>query len=260
MRLTKRRIIGDLEALGLKRGDSVVVHSSYKAIGGVEGGPRTVIDALADVVDPEGALLLPNLNIPHEFTADDPPRFELKKGPLRQALGIIPELFKFEYATGFSIHPTHSMMGIGEKAAGILKDHEKAGLPCGPGTPWEQNALAGGRILLIGVDQRCNTTYHCAEEQIPDSYQLSADVIEGTVVIDGREVVVPSRLHVWGNRPDFNIINDELEATGSLRAGPVGGARTLCIDAGRFLDMCLEKMRQDPRYFLRAQESGHDPT
>ena len=255
MTLTKRRIIGDLEALGLKRGDSVVVHSSYKKIGNTEGGPRTVIEALADVLGPEGALLLPNLNIPHEFTAANPPRFDLKRDPLKQTLGIIPELFKFDFATHFSVHPSHSMMGIGRKAADILKGHEKAGLPCGPGTPWEKNALAGGRILLIGVDQKCNTTYHCAEEQIPDSYQLSMDVIEGTVLIDERKMVVPSRLHVWGNRPDFNIINPELEAMGALRIGLVGKARTLCIDARAFLDLCLAKMRQDPRYFLR-QRSG----
>lgn len=253
MSLTVSQIVEDLKGLGLRRGDSVVVHSSYKSIGNVAGGPQGVIEALTQVVLPDGALLFPNLNIPHEFTVEDPPRFDLKRDPLKQTLGIIPELFKFQYAEHFSIHPTHSMMGIGERARDILKDHEKAGVPCGVGTPWEKNALSGGKVLLIGVGQKSNTTYHCPEEQIEKPYQLSSDVIDGLVVIDGKEMVVRSRLHVWGNRPDFSIINPELEARGYLRIGAVGNALTLCINAGGFVQLGLERMRQDARYFLRER-------
>ena len=113
-----------------------------------------------------------------------------------------------------------------------------------------ENAHAARKVLLAGVTQKCNTTYHCAEEQIPDSYQLSRDIIDGVVVVDDRPIVVRSRLHVWGNRPDFGIVNPELEARGLLRTGPVGNAPTLCLDAGGFLAVCLEKMARDPRYFL----------
>ena len=125
-------------------------------------------------------------------------------------------------------------------------------MPCGPGTPWEKNARAGGRVLLIGVDQKCNTTYHSAEEELPESYQLSRDPIDGIVVVDGREVVVRSRLHVWTNHADFNIINPELEARGHARIGSVGMARALCLNAAGFLEVCREKLKRDGRYFLPA--------
>ena len=230
----------------------MVVHSSYRRMGEVEGRAAGVIDALTDAVLPGGALLLPNLNIPHEFTADNPPRFDLKRDPLR-VIGIIPEVFKVEFAEHFSLHPTHSVMGIGEKAESVLREHDKAGLPCGPGTPWAKNAEADGKILLIGATQKSNTTYHCAEEQIPDSYQLSRDVINGTVILDGVELVVPSRLHVWGNHPDFGILNPELEARGFLRRGRIGNADSLCLNARGFLDLAMEKLRVDPRYFMGGE-------
>ena len=246
---TRREIADHAAALGVKAGDIVLVHSSYKAVGETEGGPCGVIDALLAVVQSEGALLFPNLNIPHEFTADNPPRFDLRRGSVRK-LGILPELFKLHYVRHFSLHPTHSVMGVGAKAAPLLRDHEKAGLPCGPGTPWARNGAAGGKILLLGVTTRSNTTYHCAEEQIPNSYQLSREVIQGVVVVDGEEIVVPSRLHVWGNRTDFSLVNAELAERGYLRCGKIGGADTLCLDAGGFLAVCLEKLRHNPHYFL----------
>ena len=105
MSFTVSEIVDDLKALGLRRGDSVVVHSSYKSVGPVTGGPRSIIDALAEVLLPDGALLFPNLNIPHEFTAENPPRFDLKKAPLKQSIGIIPELFKFSMPSSSACIP-----------------------------------------------------------------------------------------------------------------------------------------------------------
>jgi len=110
----KKDIASHARALGLTQGDVVLIHSSYKKIGDVDGGALAVIDALIDVVLPDGALLFPNLNIPHEFTVANPPRWDLKRDPIRN-LGIIPELFKFHYARYFSIHPTHAVMGVGKQ-------------------------------------------------------------------------------------------------------------------------------------------------
>ena len=247
---SRRDIAEDVRRLGVRRGQGLIVHSSYKSIGGVDGGPAAVIEALMDVVLPEGALLLPNLNIPHEFTAENPPRFDLKRDSVRK-LGIIPELFKFGYAEHFSIHPTHSLMGVGEKAPAITEGHERAGVPCGPGTPWEKNARSGGKVLFIGVGYGSNTTCHSVEEAIPDSYRLSRDVIRGVVVLDGEERIVPSRLHVWGIRADFERFVPELEERGISRRGPVGRAPSICLDAGGFLDLALEKLRRDGGYFLK---------
>ena len=244
-----REIAISIRALGIRRGDSVVVHSSYKSIGNVDGGPRAVIEALIDVVLPEVALLFPNLFNPHCFTVENPPRFDLKGAHVRN-LGVIPDLFKFNYADHFSVHPTHSMMGIGARAEEIAKDHEKAGCCCGWGTPWTKNASSGGWILLIGVDQRSNTSYHSTEEQMEDSFKLTEQEIHGTVVIDGAEFIVPSRLHLWTSHADFNILNPELEASGRLKRGRIGDAKTMCLDARGFLDLALRKLRQDREYFL----------
>ncbi len=246
-------IRADLKKLGLRRSDSVIVHSSFKSLGPVKGGPHAVIDALLETVGPEGALLFPNLYIPGELTTENPPKFDLKHESVRN-LGIIPEIFKFNYAEHFSIHPTHSLMGVGAKAKVLLRGHEHAGYPCGPGTPWHRNAMQGGKILLIGVDQRRNTTYHCVEEHLENSYQLSKQKIEGTVIEDGKEHRVRSYLHVWGNRADFNIINEELIETGGMIAGCVGQAGTFCIDAGKFLELALAKIDKNPFYFLEQPQ------
>jgi len=57
--VTKEDIKRGLETLGLKNGDSVGVHSSLSSFGYVEGGANAVIDALLEVVGPEGTIVMP---------------------------------------------------------------------------------------------------------------------------------------------------------------------------------------------------------
>ncbi len=246
---TVDEIKAGITKLGLRTGDRVIVHCAYKKTGGIDGGAEALLEALIHLIGADGALLLPNLNIPGEFTTDNPPRFDVQHDPIRHMIGIVPEIFKFKYAEHFSLHPTHALTGTGNAAAELLDGHDAAGVPCGARTPWDKNARSGGKILLIGVDQHSNTTYHCAEEQIPDTYQLTAEPIPGIVLFEGREIPVASRLHRWCNRVDFNTINAELEKRGMLHPGRVGNAESMLLDARGFLEFTLARLAEDRDYF-----------
>ena len=53
------KIREDLEKMGIKKGDRVLVHSSLKSMGEIEGGVTTFINAIKDAVTREGTLLFP---------------------------------------------------------------------------------------------------------------------------------------------------------------------------------------------------------
>ena len=114
----------------------------------------------------------------------------------------------------------------------------------------ERRAEVGGKVLLIGVGFSSNTSCHCAEEQIPDSCRLSPEPVGGVVVLDGREIIVRSRLHVWGHRTDFTVLESELEALGRLRRGLLGSAPALCLEAKGFLELALSRLAANARYFV----------
>ena len=63
MSVSKSDIIQSLKELGLRQGDIVLVHSSLKSFGYVEGGADTVIDAFLEVVGETGTLVMPTLSI-----------------------------------------------------------------------------------------------------------------------------------------------------------------------------------------------------
>ena len=64
---SKAEIIGSLRAMGIVPGDTVMLHSSLKSLGYVEGGPTAVLEALHEAISPGGTLVVPFLvwcNVP----------------------------------------------------------------------------------------------------------------------------------------------------------------------------------------------------
>lgn len=56
---TRQSISKDLGRLGLQQGMTVIVHSSLSALGWVNGGAVTVIQALMDVMTESGTIVMP---------------------------------------------------------------------------------------------------------------------------------------------------------------------------------------------------------
>ena len=56
-----QKIREDLSVLGLQKGDAVLVHSSFKSMGVVEGGIQTFVEALLSVIGDRGTLIVPTL-------------------------------------------------------------------------------------------------------------------------------------------------------------------------------------------------------
>ena len=56
---TVQSLGSDLRALGVTAGDTVLAHSSASSLGFVAGGAQAVVQALLDVLGPEGTLVVP---------------------------------------------------------------------------------------------------------------------------------------------------------------------------------------------------------
>jgi aminoglycoside 3-N-acetyltransferase len=151
-------MVNAFRELGLESGDSFIVHSSFRSLGPVDGGPEAVIDALVEAVSPGGNVIFPTFN----YTANiAEPYFDPAVVPCRT--GIIPELSRKRPDAVRSLHPTHSVTVIGPDAAELTRDH-MAFRTVGLGSPIDQLAKMGGKVLLLGVGHTSNTTVHLGEE------------------------------------------------------------------------------------------------
>ena len=58
--VTKESLIDALHGLGVTGNQILEVHSSLSAFGYVVGGARTVVDALMEIAEPGGTILMPS--------------------------------------------------------------------------------------------------------------------------------------------------------------------------------------------------------
>lgn len=158
--LTRGDIARGLRELGLTMGDSLIVHSSMRNLGPVEGGADTVIDAILEVIGPKGNLVLPTFNYVRPIPS---PYFDPKMTPCRT--GILPEIGRKRPEAVRSLHPTHSVAVIGPDAGRLTEGHLSQRV-FGVGSPVDLLAQSGGKVLLLGVGQTSNSTIHVAEEHV----------------------------------------------------------------------------------------------
>lgn len=250
--VTKQDIVTGLKNLGLKAGDSALVHSSLSAFGNVVGGADTVIDSLLEVVVPDGTIMVPTLTGSEKLCPANPPVFDVKTSPCWT--GKIPETFRKRPDAVRSLHPTHSVAAVGAKAKYFTQGHEKSITPCGLNSPYHKLALADGYVLMLGVDLECCTLFHTAEELADVDYVNQKDFVNA-VVKDYQDKVLKLKLkiHKYGDKRNFQKMESILMEKNILKKGKIGGAEIRLIKARPFLDLTVKMLMQNPKILLSAQ-------
>jgi len=189
-------IADGLTRLGLDRSSNVIVHSSLKSFGYVDGGAEAVCDALTDtcgtVLAPAGTWDFTGIGPPpgtaRAHNAYDPaPTWEafdeeLDRAtafspdlPIDRELGRIPETLRLTRTPARTAHPLFSYIAVGPAADQLLA----AQRPDWPLGPIEELRRLNGDVLLLGVDHTADTTIHLAEQLLGRScfyrYAKTAD-------------------------------------------------------------------------------------
>jgi aminoglycoside 3-N-acetyltransferase len=254
--VTAAQIARDFRALGLRPGDTVLVHSAMSRIGFVQGGAPAVVDAFLDVLGSEGTLAVPTFPFNGSMLAyvRSDPDFDVDTTPSK--MGAITEAVRTRPGAVRSLEPTHPVAATGPAAPYLVEDHINAEGPCDAHSPLyrlTQLGSQGGYVLLLGVDFRNCTLLHAAEElaRVPfvdfeTRYRLRGRGPDG-------DYVMSIYCHSAPLRANFPAIEPVLLERGLLTFGRVGQAECRLARARDILDTALEYLGRDP-YFLRARE------
>lgn len=242
----KHSLIEQLENAGINRKGTVLMHSSMKSIGEVEGGADTVLDALSEFMQ-DGLLVLPTHT--WSYINSDNPKFHVQSSPV--CVGILPELFRKRKDVHRSYHPTHSVAALGADAASFVAGDERFDTPCHRESAWGKLLDRKATILLVGVDQKRNTFIHGIEEwvdipgRLTDSHQQLF-----TVLPDGTEIRVPSRRHhglSWSEH--FWKVEGILEQQGAIYKAKLGDAQMWVCDTVKLTDIITDMLLKNPDLF-----------
>lgn len=237
------QVAAQLRALGVKPGGVLLVHTSFKAVRPIEGGPLGLIRALRTAIGDDGTLVMPTMT-------DGESVFDPASTPTLD-MGITAETFWRQPGVLRSTHPGGSFAAAGPLAERICAP-QPLSPPHGPDSPPGRVYELGGQVLLLGVTHSENTTLHVAEAiaQVPYSVShptvVEVDGVAGTVMIAETD-------HCCRR---FRLADEWLRERGLQREGKVGNADARLCASRDVVAVALERLAADPLLFLCPAREG----
>jgi aminoglycoside 3-N-acetyltransferase len=248
--VNKADILASLREIGIRPGSGLMVHSSLKSFGYVQGGAQTVIAALMEALTPEGTLLMPSFNHEAPFRPGGPGYFQPEETPTTN--GAIPDAFWRMPGVYRSLNPTHAFAAWGKHARRYTEFHHQT-LTMGPQSPLGLLYADDGFCLLMGVGYAANTFHHVVETSLEVPCLGLRTEAYPILLPDGRKVIG----RTWGWRArlcpftDENRYHDDMQARGLQKEVMVGQSRFILFR----LSACFEVVAE----ILQTGKAGFPP-
>lgn len=245
------RLRADLEALGIRPGQTLELHASVKAVGWVVGGPDMVLTVLLDLLGPDGTLMMLTgweddpYDLPtwpeakRQAYLDECPAFDPQTSRAsREMVGILGEYLRTRPGARRSSHPVGSFAAVGGRAEWLMTGQRLDFGGYGPEGPLERLVEARGKVLMLGAPLETVTLLHYAEylADIPDKRvrrQRMPLLREGLRTwIEFEELDSSDGIRTWKGEGDyFEAIARAFLESGQGRTGTVGAAPSALFDA-----------------------------
>ena len=242
--LSRAEVADQLRALGVKAGGALLVHTSFRAVRPVEGGPPGLIGALRDALGPAGTLVMPS------WTGDGDTPFDPRTTPAASDLGVVADSFWRMPGVLRSAH-AEAFAAAGPQAERVVSGP----LPLPPHIPESPVGRVydlDGQILLLGVNHNNDTTLHLAELLGDVPYRVPRHC---TVFQNGEPAVVE-----FGENDHccrlFVLADEWLRERGLQAEGRVGNAEARLVRSRDVVRVTLEQLARDPLVFLHPAEAG----
>jgi aminoglycoside 3-N-acetyltransferase len=271
-------LANDFRQLGIRAGDTVMLHASVRAVGEVAGGPDYIHLALKSVLTSEGTLMMyascpryydevgrGNLTIKQEREIREKlPVFDPLTARSARDNGILVEFLRTYPGSRVNCHVARFVFW--GKQTERLMSRQPWNYALGPDSPLERFLMLDGKIVLLGSDHDAVTFLHYVEHVagIPDKriarYQVPVTE-NGRQVWRSMEEFDTSGDGVHANWPDrfFAKIVDRLLTRTSNNGARVGKAMTHVLSARELLDFALPLMKAvaaDPIAAESLKEQG----
>ncbi len=244
-------LVAGFKQMGISPGDTIMVHSSYKSLGGVNGGADTVIDALVESVGDRGSVLLPTFNFKSWV---DTHYFDVRE--TASHMGIITELARCREAAVRTPHPLYSFAVLGNRQEEFAACDDVEAV--GDNSVFALFHRLNGLIVSIGLDFNSSFTFSVHAIYKAGGYWRRVKKFSGIYV--GYDGVPQLKTYSMYVRSTFQVITDikpaitELIEREIIEVHRLGDAAVHTVRANPFYDAWTVIAKDHPEKLHRMKE------
>jgi len=243
-------IVRDLRKLGLNTGDLVNVKASMRAIGKMESGANTLIDALIEVVGDEGLIVTDSFVSAYEIGSQNY-RDNVSNENTPSYAGVLANVMVERSDSFRSHHPVQKFCMIGKKAERLAREHTKDSYAYDILKIIAEN---GGVNLKIGTDKNVpgvGTTHVAIGIFGVEQYrkELFVQYVDSNGKLDDFKInwAGACKESIYQLNEEYKKVNGTI-----IASGKVGNAPAKLTSMAQTLKCELELIRKDPISFLKC--------
>jgi aminoglycoside 3-N-acetyltransferase len=253
--ITRKELSDLLTALGIKSGDTILVHSDLRGFGLPENAKsreeilQFYFDGITSHIGSKGTLAVPAYF--YEYSRQGIP-FDVDRSPVSAPLGAFSQWVAAHPKSVRSCNPLQSIAACGEQAHELAGGLSLSGY--GVDSPWHKLRLLGGKMIFLGTPIQTMTFVHYIEQQcgVPHLYfkLFSQPVIKSGKQLPGFPISAVRYL-------DYSIVylldryQERLQAAGVLRSGAHHSLLSYAVDAEDAFRIGVAGLAEDPFFFLK---------
>jgi aminoglycoside 3-N-acetyltransferase len=163
-------LLAELRAAGVAEGDTVFAQISIKDMLTFVGTAPQLLAMLRTLVGSDGTLLMPAYTLTSALGPDDV--FDVDTAPTYT--GIVNEIFRRTPGVVRSVHPRHSICGIGPRAQSLLRDHDVCCPADGANSPFDRlHSLDRAWLVTLGLPAAYVSFLHWVEDIEPRKFPMT---------------------------------------------------------------------------------------
>jgi len=245
-----------LEALGIRKGDTILVHSDISVFGKLASYNRSYLfssltSVLKDAVTEEGTILMPTFSYSFcENKIFDPDKTRSKVGALTEYFRIQPDVSRTK-------HPIFSFAIWGKDMESYLSISKDS---------FDQESVFGilhknhGKILFLGAPFQSCTFIHYIEQMHGVPYRFIKK-FSGTIRSDGRDSQDECTFFVrYLDREvavDLTRLEKDLLEKKILTKKTIGNRNIMTVNTDNLFNEGIRLLNSDINFFLRASNHNH---
>lgn len=253
---TVSELTAALEKTGIAPGMTVFMHSSLFALGRLQGASsaeslRLIIQAIRDVLGPEGTLAVPTFNFSC-FSEGKP--YDRQKTPSKD-MGVLSEFVRALPDACRNYHPIQSIAAVGKHAAAICAVDAPSG--------YDEAGSFGvmlrldARVLLLGLDCNWISFIHYVEEQAAVPYRywktFTGAYTDGQTTREASYTMFVRRRDI-DPVLDLNVVQKSMSAKQLLKRATLGSGEVMACGFRELFQDTSEQLAKDP-YWLVANKA-----
>lgn len=260
--IDKPAILAALERLGVRKGDTLLVHSSLSACGRIVGGAQTIIEAIIEAVGPDGNFFVPTFQRSECYLNGINKRWDHRPSDSRDRaseavrwVGTLPLEFMRLYPDApRGVHLSHSWAGWGKRAAEVLSRQAEDEPPFSDNScPLVVKDL-GGKILLFGSPVGHTSFVHCFETHYnlpglgPSYYDVRLP--DGKITWKFVPKGLPGPREFYSKDESARFFREAVARGLDIRREALGVGELKLLDCRQFWEIGSALVAEDPRIII----------